>query len=96
MALRRTAEGEIQQTFLEEVARNGDSGVCPRTNRSLVRGGDLLAVVGVALRRAVGTRTKAQAAPDLLGEILRSSADVDWLRSSDWFAELAKIAALPE
>jgi hypothetical protein len=95
MALRGTSEEPVSQAELEEAAREGDSGTCPRTARRLVRGRDLLVVVGVALRKVVGSRTKAQAAPDLLGEVLRSSADREWLKRSEWFAELVQVASIP-
>lgn len=95
MALRSTWEEEVPQTELEEVARTGHSGTCPRTARPLVRGRDLLVVVGVGLRKLIGSRPKAQTTPDLLEEVLRSSADREWLRESRWFAELVQVAAIP-
>lgn len=94
MALRRTWDESVPQSELEEVARSGNAGTCPRTGRSLIRGRDLLAVVGVALRKAVGTKAKAQTAPDLLEGVLRSSADLDWLRRTEWFSELVRVAAI--
>lgn len=96
MALRATWDGDVSQGDLEHAACAGDSGVCPRTSRPLVRGRDLLVVIGVALRALIGSRTKAQTAPDLLEGILRSSADRDWLRGSSWFGELTRVAMIPD
>jgi hypothetical protein len=95
MALRATVEEEtVSQADLEMTAADGEVVDCPRTGRPLVRGRDLLTVVSVALRRVVGTRTKARSAPDLLEEVLRSSIDLDWLRGTDWYAELIAVAAI--
>ena len=94
MALRQTWSEAVAQRELEECARSGDAGRCPRTGRDLVRGRDLLALVGVGLRKLIGTRSKAQTSSEMLEDVLRSSADLEWLKQSDWFGELLRLGEI--
>lgn len=91
-ALHRTAREGVDRQDLESCARHDSEGECPRTCRPLARGRDLLALIGVALRRLVGTRPKAQTTPELLSVVLRTAADREWLRATVWFQDLCGLA----
>jgi hypothetical protein len=93
-ALQQTTSADVKRSELEEVAEHGDLPNCPRSGRPLVRGEDQLSVVGVALRKLVGTRTKSQSEPEFLAAVLRASAVSDWLRSRSWFEDLRMRAGL--
>lgn len=94
MALAGTTEAPPSVSDLQEVARNGECPICPRTGRRMSRGRDQLALVGAALRRLIGTCTKDQTDPYLLGAVVRSAASPGWLRSTDWFGRISTLAEL--
>jgi hypothetical protein len=93
-ALLQASSVDVTCHELETTAVDGAIIECPRSRRRLLRGRDQLAVIGVALRRVIGNRTKAQTEPEVLASALRASAQTDWLRTSAWFAEVTALAGI--
>ncbi|MEA2275314.1 MAG: hypothetical protein QOC78_274 [Solirubrobacteraceae bacterium] len=89
-ALKVTTECAIEHAQLETAARSEEAERrCPHTGTLLARGRDVLVVIGISLRRLVGSRTKDQTDPHLLAAVLRTAADLAWFRQTPWFARLA-------
>jgi hypothetical protein len=87
-ALAQSSSAGVSRGELESTAARGAVPVCTRTGHPLIRGRDLLAAVGVALRKLVGSRTRQQTQGDLLGDMVRAAADKEWVRETAWFSEV--------
>ncbi len=62
---------------------------CLTTGNSYVRGKDMLAVVGVMLRRAIGSLRKAETGSDQLSRVLRLAANIELLKETPWWTRMA-------
>lgn len=94
MALAGTAPSAVSVVELQSVAARGDSVGCPRTGRRRLRGRDQLAFVAVALRKLVGSCRKEQTDPEFLAAILRSAANPEWMRSTEWYRCVSSVGDL--
>lgn len=79
---------------LQVIAADGQVPSCSSYGHPLIRGKDLCNLLGVALRRQVGSLSHASSEEQQLARTLRSSVDVDWFRQTRWFAELADLLGL--
>ena len=92
-ALWHTELGLEKRLLYEATQASSNDLVCPQSGEVLVRGRDALAVVGVALRRIIGSLRSQQAATDRIEETLRLAANERHVASTYWLASLKGLLA---
>jgi hypothetical protein len=86
--------GSVSVAKLLDLAMNFDVPTCPQSGRSLVRGKDRLAALGVALRRVLDSLSHQQSTADQIAAVLLACVQQECVEGDVWFTELtARIAA---